>query len=155
MKETTIYKALFALSLLIITGLIYKFFIKGDDVKKIKDGRYEIKMSTENREFVMAEMRLFLESIKTINEGIAENNPEKIASIGKQSGVCKVEAVPKGLIKSLPLEFKNMGMQTHDYFDKIATIAKENYSQKGIQKELNSLMNNCVACHRTYKISRK
>ena len=48
-----------------------------------------------------------------------------------------------------------MGMQTHDYFDKIAKIAKENYSQKEIQKELNSLMNNCVACHRTYKNNQK
>lgn len=34
-------------------------------------------MTTENREFVMAEMRLFLESIKMINEGLAENNPKK------------------------------------------------------------------------------
>ena len=46
-----------------------------------------------------------------------------------------------------------MGMQTHDYFDKIAKIAKENYSQKEIQKELNSLMKKWIDCHRTYKIT--
>ena len=153
MKKVTIYKSLLVFSLLINGGLIYKFFIQGDDVRPGIDGRSEIRMSPENREFVMAEMRLFLESIRTINEGLAENNPEKIASIDEQSGVCKVEAVPKGLIKSLPVGFKSMGMQTHEYFDKIAQIARENYSQKEVQKELNSLMNNCVACHRMYKIT--
>lgn len=143
------------LSVFLNVGLIYKFFYAGETVSLAKDGRSEIKMTTENREFVMAEMRLFLESIKMINEGLAENNPTKIVSINQQSGVCKVDVVPQGLIKSLPVGFKTMGMQTHDYFDKIAKIAKENYSQKEIQKELNSLMNNCVACHRTYKITRK
>ena len=155
MIKLVIYKGLLALSILMNVGLVYIFFLQGEDVKNSKDGRSEIKMSSQNREFAMAEMRLFLESIKTINEGLVENNPTKIVSIDQQSGVCKVDVVPQGLIKSLPVGFKTMGMQTHDYFDKIAKIAKENYSQKEIQKELNSLMNNCVACHRTYKITWK
>ena len=120
MNKLIIYKGLLALSILMNVGLVYKFFLQGEDVKNSKDGRSEIKMSSQNREFVMAEMRLFLESIKTINEGLVENNPSKIASISQQSGVCKVDAVPKGLIKSLPIGFKSMGMQTHDYFDEIA-----------------------------------
>ena len=40
-------------------GLVYNFFLQGEDVKNSKDGRSEIKMSSQNREFVMAEMRLF------------------------------------------------------------------------------------------------
>jgi hypothetical protein len=73
----------------------------------------------------MAEMRGFLESVQKINEGIAKNDPEIIAKVGQQSGTCKVDAVPQGLVKSLPFEFKQMGFQTHELFDVMAKMAKE------------------------------
>ena len=118
-----------------------------------KDGRSEIKMTPENREYVMAEMRGFLESIQKINEGIAKNDPTIIEKVGQESGSYKVDGVPKGLVKSLPLGFKKMGFETHELFDVMAKMAKENYDRQQTQEKLNQLLNNCVACHKTYKIS--
>ena len=59
MNKLVIYKGLLALSILMNVGLVYKFFFFFFYVKNSKDGRSEIKMSSQNREFVMAEMRLF------------------------------------------------------------------------------------------------
>lgn len=118
-----------------------------------KDGRSEIKMTPENREYVMAEMRGFLESVQKINEGIAKNDPKIIEKVGHESGSCKVDGVPKGLVKSLPLGFKKMGFETHELFDVMAKMAQENYDRQQTQEKLNQLLNNCVACHKTYKIS--
>lgn len=97
------------LSVFLNVGLIYKFFYAGETVSLAKDGRSEIKMTPENREYVMAEMRGFLENIQKINEGIAKNDPTIIEKVGQESGSYKVDGVTKGLVKSLPLGFKKMG----------------------------------------------
>lgn len=141
------------LSVFLNVGLIYKFFYAGETVSLAKDGRSEIKMTPENREYVMAEMRGFLESVQKINEGIAKNDPKIIEKVGQESGSCKVDGVPEGLVKSLPLGFKKMGFETHELFDVMAKMAKENYDRQQTQEKLNQLLNNCVACHKTYKIS--
>ncbi|WP_426479121.1 hypothetical protein ACP3T3_06640 [Chryseobacterium sp. CBSDS_008] len=141
------------LSLLLNAGLLYVFFYKGEKVVVSPDGRKEIKMSEKNRAFVMREMRGFLESVQQINEGIAKNNPGIIAKVGNQSGTCKVNGVPQGMIKSLPFEFKQMGFGTHELFDEMTKMAKENYNRQQTQEKLNQLLNNCVACHKTYKIT--
>ena len=82
-----------------------------------------------------------------------KNDPEIIAKVGQQSGTCKVDAVPQGLVKSLPFEFKRMGFQTHELFDVMAKMAKKKYDRQLTQEKLNQLLNNCVACHKTYKIT--
>mgnify|MGYP003622078890 CR=1 FL=1 len=151
MKKITLI--FLVLSLFLNVGLIYKFFYAGETVSLAKDGRNEIKMTSENREYVMEEMRGFLESVQKINEGIAKNNPTIIEKIGQESGTCKVDGVPKGLIKSLPLGFKEMGFETHELFDVMAKMAKKNYDRQQTLEKLNQLLNNCVACHKTYKIS--
>ena len=66
-----------------------------------------------------------------------------------------VDGVPKGLIKSLPLGFKEMGFKTHELFDVMAKMAKKKYDRQLTQGKLNQLLNNCVACHKTYKITTK
>ena len=151
--QKKIISVLLLISIALNVGLIYQFFYKGEKVVPAKDGRSEIKMTPENREYVMAEMRGFLESVQKINEGIAKNDPKIIEKVGQESGSYKVDGVPKGLVKSLPLGFKKMGFETHELFDVMAKMAKENYDRQQTQEKLNQLLNNCVACHKTYKIS--
>jgi hypothetical protein len=103
-------------------------------VSLAKDGRSEIKMTPENREYVMAEMRGFLENIQKINEGIAKNDPTIIEKVGQESGSYKVDGVTKGLVKSLPLGFKKMGFETHELFDVMAKMAQENYDRQQTQE---------------------
>ncbi|WP_292009712.1 cytochrome c [Chryseobacterium sp.] len=152
MKRKVLIGVLF-LSVFFNVILIGKFVFLGTTEAKTPDGRTEIKMTKENREFVMAEMRTFLESIQSINVGLAEKQPSKIFPVSEQSGTCKVDSVPNSLIKTLPFGFKTMGMETHALFDEISKMSRENKDQEEIQKTMNRLLNNCVACHKTYKIT--
>lgn len=139
-------------SVLVNMGLIYLFLIKGE-TKESEDLRTEITMTADHKEFVFVEMREFLESVQQINAGILEGKPEKIINAGKKSGSSVIAYAPQGLLKTLPSGFKALGFSTHDIFDEIAKSAEQNYDEKQTQKQLGTLLNNCVACHRAYKIS--
>jgi|SRR5690554_1766669 len=145
---------LLTISLLVNIALVYFFFIKGDSVK-INDERTAIHVSEENKDFVLAEMRGFLESVQQINKGIIENDAETVISASKKSGGTAIDHAPPSLVKSLPLAFKTLGCSTHDIFDEIAKNAEDNFEPKETQKKLDILLNNCVACHRSYKLETK
>lgn len=140
------------ISVMINVGLVYLFFIRGENAQLAEDNRTTITISVENKEIVLSEMRSFLESVKLINEGIVEDNPEKIILAGKKSGGSAVHHAPKGLLRKLPIGFKSLGFSTHDMFDKIAEDAKERFDKRQAQQQLNTLLNNCVSCHAAYKL---
>lgn len=139
------------LSILLNLGLIYMFVLKGSTVES-SDSRVAIEMTESNREFVLAEMRDFLESVKEINEGILNNDSSLVIKAGEKSGGSVIAHAPKGLMKTLPIGFKQLGFATHDLFDEIAKNAKENFDLQQSQKQLNSLLYNCTACHQSFKI---
>jgi len=149
MKKSVLIIA--TISILLNIGLIYMFVLKGATVES-NDNRVAIEMTENNRAFVLAEMRDFLESVKEINEGILNNNPELVIKAGEKSGGSVIAHAPKGLMKTLPVGFKQLGFATHDIFDEIAKKAKENYQPKETQQQLNALLNNCTACHQAFKI---
>ncbi len=151
MKKTTLIIA--TVSLLLNIGLIYVFLIKGETAEVSNDYRTAITMSEANKDFVLTEMRDFLESVQQINEGLLENNPEKIIAAGNKSGGSVIEQSPKGLLKTFPSGFKALGFSTHGLFDKISEDTKTNFNKENTQLQLNTLLNNCVACHKSYKIS--
>lgn len=139
------------ISVLINIGLVYLFFIRGENAQQTEDHRTAITISVENKEFVLSEMRSFLESVKHINEGIIEDDPKKIILAGEKSGGSAVHHAPKGLLRKLPIGFKSLGFSTHDMFDKIAEDAKKRFDKRQTQQQLNALLNNCVSCHAAYK----
>lgn len=145
---------LLIISLVLNVTMAYLFFIKGDTVKG-QDGRTAIKISADNKEFVLAEMRGFLESIQQINEGIANNDSQKIINAATKSGAERIGDAPQGLFKSLPLGFKSLGLDTHAKFDALAKAMQKNYNQQEAQKEVSQILSNCTACHRAYKFQVK
>ncbi len=141
-----------SLSLLLNIALIYFFVFRGD-VIVLEDHRQAIVISKENKEVVLTEMRSFLESIQEINQGLIDNNVQMIIDAGTKAGNGVVEKVPKGLMRKLPIAFKRMGFATHDLFDEISQDAKDHFNAKKTQEKLAELLNNCVACHKTYKFT--
>ena len=140
------------ISILLNIILIYVFIFKGDTVES-NDNRTELVLSESNRDFVLEEMRDFLESVQQINEGVLKNNPEMIIKAARFSGGSAIEHAPTGMLKSLPLGFKEIGFATHDTFDEIALTAETNYDGIRVQTQLNTLLNKCTACHQSFKIS--
>lgn len=148
-------KIWFYLSMILLAsniGMLYFFLIKGNTTVSKSDSRIAILAKPQDRDFVLSEMRGFLESIQNINEGITENNPQKIIRAAKSSGMGIQEQVPPSLLRALPISFKKLGFNTHDKFDALAKAVSENYQKEQVQEQVNGILNNCTTCHKTYKI---
>ena len=70
----------------------------------------------------------------------------------RQSGGIVVEHTPENMMRSLPIGFKKLGFSVHDKFDEIADSIRAENNFDWAHKELNTLLNLCVTCHRSYKI---
>ena len=121
-----IKKILFISLLVISVGvnvvLIRKMFVGNTEVLP-NDTRVSIIVSQSNRDFVMHEMRTFVEALQQINVGIAQNDPALIAKVARASGGSVAGHAPAGLLASIPAEFKTIGFDTHGKFDQIAESA--------------------------------
>lgn len=147
--------AALVISLLANFFLVYFFFIKGETHALKNDSRIAIVVSKDNKEFVMAEMRGFLESIRDINVGISTNDTAKIIKAAAKGGGAATEHVPNGLLKALPMEFKKLGFDTHDKFDQLAAAVAKKYDKEETQKKLSAILGNCTSCHQSYKFETK
>ena len=147
-KAASVLAIVFFLSTLF---LIYFFIFRGTVIES-EDERVAIQLSENNADFALAEMRIFLESIQLINEGVLNKDASLIFKGGRQSGAKVVEETPKDMMRSLPIGFKKLGLSTHAKFDVIADSIKINNNFEYAQRELNTLLNLCITCHRTYKI---
>lgn len=138
-------------SLLVIALMTYKFIIKGETVLA-SDGRQALLLEPHERDLVLGEMRLFLQSVQQITQGVSEDNMDAVLNAAKQVGAAAQEGIPASLIKKLPLEFKKLGSDTHSKFDQLALDAEQFGDTKVALEQLSSLMTNCVACHEIYRI---
>ncbi len=140
-----------ALLLLVILGGVYKFMFQGNTTKS-SDGRTAINLSAGERDIVLTEMRAFLQSMQQITEGISKDNLKLVTESAKKSGVAAQKGVPGTLVGKLPMDFKKLGSDTHTKFDQLALDAIDLKDKDHTLSQLSVLMQNCVACHATYKI---
>ena len=147
-KLPWILAALFFLSSLF---LVYFFLFKGKTVPA-EDGRTAILMKPEHRNFALQEMRGFLESVAQIHDGILKEDREQIIHAARSSGGTVVDHAPAGLMARLPMAFKQMGFAVHGLFDEMADSLEAGSSLELTREQLNIQFNNCVACHKTFKI---
>lgn len=137
--------------LLVIAGGIYKFIFQGS-VSDSADGRSAIHLNGGERDLVLGEMRLFLESVQQIIIGINNEDMSLVSAAARKVGSAAQAAVPGTLMGKLPAEFKALGFDTHSKFDELAKSAEQLGDPQHSLKQLSVLMNNCVSCHAGYKI---
>ena len=130
----------------------YKFVLTGA-VAPSTDGRQAILLDESERNLVLGEMRMFLSSVQKITDGVSKNDMEIVVKAAREVGLAAQQAVPGSLVGKLPLSFKKLGFDTHRKFDALALDAKELGDPQHALEQLSTLMNNCVACHSTYKIN--
>lgn len=143
--------AIIVLLLTIIGGGIYKFMFQGSVVES-SDGRMAIQLNASERDLVLAEMRAFLASVQQITQAVTEDNMQAVSKSARAVGMVAQGAVPGTLIGKLPMAFKKLGFDTHSKFDQLALNAEDLGDKKQVLTELSVLMQNCVACHETYRI---
>jgi len=138
------------LLLLIIGGGAYKFLLQGS-VSSGTDGRISIHLSAAERDLVLAEMRAFLESVQQVTRGIAAEDMQAVIVAAQRSGRAAQAEVPASLVGKLPMAFKRLGFDTHSKFDQLAMDGKDLEDGGHSLTQLATLMENCVACHASYR----
>jgi cytochrome c556 len=117
------------------------------------DNRREIVLAREDRDFVLTEMRAFLESVRDIASAVAEGKPAAAAAAAKRSGMGATHDVPASLRAKLPAEWKTLGMDTHRKFDALALEAASIGDATQITRQLASVLDNCTACHAAFRLT--
>ena len=103
------------------------------------------------RDFVLGEMRVFLETVQGVVAAVAQNDMAKVAELSTAVGMGSTGGETAALIGKLPLEFKTLGLATHALFDDLATEATDMGDPTVITASLGVLLENCTSCHAGYR----
>ena len=135
----------------LLLGTIYKFVIEGS-TRTSTDNRLAIQLTAGEKDLVLAEMRAFLASVQQITHGVSSKDMQLIATSARTVGLAAQQGMPGSLMGKLPLEFKQLGRNTHEQFDLLALAAEQLEDAEHSLSQLGALMQNCVACHAAYRL---
>lgn len=136
--------------LIVLIAVAYQF-VQGS-VAVSDDRRVAVVLSKDERNLILNEMRNFLISTQKISEAITNNDMELVATLAKSAGMAAEENTPRSLLVKIPLSMKMLGFDTRKGFDQIAVDADELKIPIHSRRQLDRLMNNCIACHAGFKI---
>lgn len=151
MKKTTPHWIAIVVLLAVLVSGALKVIVIGN-TEKAADGRTAVILEPAEREAVLGEMRLLLETTQTIVAALANDDLAAVEAAARPIGSAAIATVDFRLRAKLPLEFKQLGFGTHYAFDDIANMAKEGKPAKEIQQKLAETMNNCIACHSSFQL---
>jgi len=117
----------------------------------IHDTRITLNLTPAERARFLAGMREMLGSVQGIVQGIGSDNRELIAKSAQASGNRMARATPESERQKLPAGFKALGAPTHLLFEEIAVRA-ETDDMASLTRLVGKTMNQCMACHATYKL---
>lgn len=151
MKKTC--KICWGANLLLIGAVAFGAYtlIFGKTAEVADDGRTAIVMNAGEREMVLGEMRGLLEAVQAITEAVAKGDLALVASSAHAVGMSATGGEPVELIAKLPLEFKKLGMGTHQAFDNLGNEATDMGDSQIVLSMLGSLLERCTSCHAGYR----
>ena len=116
----------------------------------VHDKRISLGLTPAEKVEFLKEMRQMLVSIQGIMAGMGEGNREKIIESARYSGNRMARATPGSITKKLPQSFKSIGGPTHMMFEELV-IRAETDDMDMLAEFTGQLMQQCVACHNTFK----
>jgi len=149
MKNCKLSWSLVIVLLVIVALFAYKFTV--GNVQPSDDGRLAVLLSKDERNTLLIEMRDWLQNTQSILAAASEKDIDTVIRIAKASGMGAEADVPGSLFRKLPVEMKALGFDTRRKFDDIAADAEKFKDSNRIVSKLSAAMNNCVACHATYR----
>ncbi|KAB2943132.1 hypothetical protein [Hyphomicrobium sp.] len=96
-------------------------------------------------------MRVYLESVQGIIEGLAENKMARVKDEARKAGVEILGAVPASTAVTLPVDFLMLSMDTHQKFDALSAAAAAGASKSEVLGSLRDILSNCTSCHARYR----
>jgi len=149
MKNCKLSWMLVALLSVIVTVLGYKFTV--GNVQPSDDGRMAVMLSKDERNALLLEMRVWLQSAQGILSAASMKDFDAVVKSAKASGMSAEAGTPGSLFRKLPVEMKALGFDTREKFDDIAATAARSKDGTQVVEKLSVAMNNCIACHETYR----
>lgn len=142
MKKTGLFMGLF--SALVMYGA-------GMSAAAAADDREAIYVSSEQRNLVLSDMRNFLVAVQDIVLAMADGDMATVSDVARSMGPGMGRGVGMGMGRTMnvPMEFRQLGRETHMAFSELAQAA--DIGPEGVLTDLGTLMSNCTACHVTYK----
>ena len=151
------------ISALLSVHFIFAFspvIAQAEEASSKSKSREEIKLTRTEREFLLSEMRDFLEAVARIVAANNSGNMQELANAAQGVGLKAHKAAlsnPDSIVhiirKKTPPSFFPLGKATHEGFDEIAHIANTTADSKQINTLLAQNLQRCVACHANYRIS--
>ena len=123
--------------------------VTAQHVAPAADERERIVLPAPARNMVLAEMRMMLESVTGVVAALSGGDTAAAAQAARASGM--VMAVDPHFRELLPAAFVELGMATHRSFDALADKLEQGAEEQTALAELGALMQNCIACHDTYR----
>lgn len=140
------------IALITIFSLIYRFQFDDQNLNP-EDGRQPIQLLPTESRHVLSEMRIFLETVQQIIQGITEKDMNAVKEAAHRAAVANQADTPETLSRKLPLEFKKLGLNTHKKFAILALDAEQLEDPDHALEQLVDLMNNCTSCHASYRLN--
>ncbi len=116
------------------------------------DTRIPIAVTGEERNHILAEMRIFLQSLHNIFNALARRDMQAVAREARPLGPV-LHRMPPGMRERLPLAYVEMGLGLHEVFDLIARDAETKGDPFHTLGQLAEAMAYCSGCHDTYRLA--
>lgn len=138
-------KAKLVIGLLLVSAVT----LASDENTESVDARTPIKLSGQEKDFVLERMRRMLETLTGIQQSLVQKSPNEVDELVSLLFEYTRENHPDGLHEKMPEGFKQMSKKMNLHWKK---LAKKNREPEVIQKDVVTIMSTCNACHRAYKI---
>ncbi|MDD4979615.1 MAG: hypothetical protein PHI29_13395 [Gallionella sp.] len=149
MKSCKLSWILVAVLSVIVAALGYKFTV--GNVQPSDDGRQAVMLSKDERNALLLEMRVWLQSSQGILAAASAKDFDAVINSARASGMGAEADTPGSLFRKLPVEMKALGFDTRGKFDDIAVEAAKSKDSNHVVTKLSVAMNNCIACHEMYR----
>ncbi|MBN8607027.1 MAG: hypothetical protein J0L81_08935 [Caulobacterales bacterium] len=117
-----------------------------------RDAREAITLSRTERDLVLGEMRLMLESTEGVVAGLAANDMQAIEQAAARSSPSAPGTVDQAMHGALPEAFLHSGAAAHGGFADIARLARDGAGAEAINARLSQTLHQCTSCHATYRV---
>jgi hypothetical protein len=116
------------------------------------DTRQRLVLPAAPRDKVLAEMRLMLESVNGVLQGLVAGDTLAVEKAARASGMAAAADVDPQIRQRLPQAFLMLGMGTHKAFDALADRMAAGGTRDDAIRDLTTITSRCVTCHATYRL---
>jgi len=127
-------------------------FIVNTSTAIANDERTAVVLESTERQMILGKMRDLLQTTQMMVEALANEDVAEVTRIARSTGHAATKNMDATLKAKFPTAFKAIGSDMHDGFDHIADMAQAGKPLKAMQQQLAATMNNCVACHASYRL---